>query len=257
MPDAPRTSARPRHIAVIPCRWGASRFPGKPLAPLGGRPLLWHVHQRCLEADAISETIVATDDDRVRAACDGLGIHCVMTGEHATGTDRVAECAQRLDADGFINVQGDEPFISPEAINGVSLALARSVSDVSVVNACAELHWPAVVLDHNVVKAVTATSGNALLFSRQPIPYPHGAYPTYLRQLGLYGFTPAALRIFHALGQGPLEQAEGVEMMRFIEHGYAVRTVLVVDDGMAVDTPADLRRAAALMEGARPTAPLP
>lgn len=258
MPNEPRTPSRPHHIAVIPCRWGASRFPGKPLALLGENPLLWHVHQRCLEARTIAEVVVATDDDRIRTACDDRGIRCVMTGEHATGTDRAAECAQFLNADAFINVQGDEPFINPDAIDAVSLALAESPSDMLVVNACTELHTPAAVLDHNVVKAVTATSGNALMFSRQPIPYPRGAYPTYLRQLGLYGFTPAALRTFHALGQGPLEQAEGVEMMRFIEHGYAVRTVLVEDDGMAVDTPEDLRRAATRLGGARrPTAPLP
>ncbi|MFJ1582549.1 3-deoxy-manno-octulosonate cytidylyltransferase [Streptomyces sp. NPDC088197] len=258
MPPALRQLSSPRHIAVVPCRWGASRFPGKPLALLGGYPLLWHVHQRCLEARTITEAVVATDDDRIRAACDDLGIRCLMTGEHATGTDRVAECVQHLDADAFINVQGDEPFISPDAIDAVSLALAESPSDLLVVNACAELHAPAAVLDHNVVKVVTTTSGNALMFSRQPLPYPRDAYPAYLRQLGLYGFTPEALRTFRSLPQGPLERAEGVEMLRFIEHGYEVRTVLVADEGIGVDTPEDLRRAAAQMEGARrPTAPLP
>ncbi|CAG7651290.1 3-deoxy-manno-octulosonate cytidylyltransferase [Actinacidiphila bryophytorum] len=253
-----RAPSRPRHIAVIPCRWGASRFPGKPLALLGEKPLFWHVYQRCLEASTLAEVVVATDDDRIRAACDDLGIRSVMTGEHPTGTDRVAECARHLDADAFINVQGDEPFISPAAIDAVSSALTESPSDVVAVNACTELRNPAAVLDHNVVKAVTAASGNALMPSRQPIPYPRGAYPTYLRQLGLYGFTPAALRAFRTLKQGPLEQAEGVEMMRFIEHGYAVRAVLVDDHGVAVDTPEDLRRAAARMKGARRSAaPLP
>ena len=252
-----RNSSERNHVAVIPCRWGSSRFPGKPLALLGRHPLLWHVHQRCLEAGRIAEAVVATDDNRIRATCEDLGIRCVMTGEHATGTDRVAECARHLDADAIINVQGDEPFINPDAIDAVSLSLVESPSDLLVVNACAELQSPAGVIDHNVVKAVTTASNNALLFSRQPIPYPRDAYPTYLRQLGLYGFTPEALRTFRSLPQGPLERAEGIEMLRFIEHGYQVRTVLVADDGMAVDTPEDLRRASRL-EGARRSAtPLP
>ncbi|MDI5964104.1 3-deoxy-manno-octulosonate cytidylyltransferase [Streptantibioticus silvisoli] len=253
-----RNTSGPNHVAVIPCRWGSSRFPGKPLALLDGHPLLWHVHQRCLEADRITEAVVATDDDRIRAACEDLGIRCLMTGEHATGTDRVAECARHLDADAIINVQGDEPFIDPDAIDAVSLALAESPADaLVVVNACAELRSPAAAIDHNVVKAVTATSGNALLFSRQPIPYPRDAHPTYLRQLGLYGFTPEALRTFSSLPQGPLEQAEGIEMLRFIEHGHQVRTVLVADDGMAVDTPEDLRRASRLEKERRSAALLP
>ncbi|MEU4897621.1 3-deoxy-manno-octulosonate cytidylyltransferase [Streptomyces sp. NPDC044780] len=238
------TGAKPRrHIAVIPCRWGASRFPGKPLAVLGDKPLLWHVHQRCLEARRLDGAVVATDDERIEAACRQLGIECIRTAEHLTGTDRVAEVAERLPAKAYINVQGDEPFISPTAIDDISEALEYKPPGTLAVNAYAELHDPGAVLDHNVVKVVVSAQSKALMFSRQPIPYPKGDRPKYLRQLGLYGFTGSALQHFLQLQQGPLERAEGVEMLRFVEHGHAVQMVPVLDDGVAVDTPEDLARA--------------
>lgn len=242
----PNTTPR-RHIAVIPCRWGASRFPGKPLAQLGEKPLMWHVHQRCLEAKRLDSVVVATDDGRIEEACHELGIECVRTGKHLTGTDRVAECAERLPADAYINVQGDEPFISPAAIDAVSEALEQLVPGTHAVNAYAELQDVGAVLDHNVVKVVVDTQRNALMFSRQPIPYPRGDRPRYLRQLGLYGFTGTALSLFRHLPQGPLERTEGVEMLRFIEHGHGVRMLPVIDDGLAVDTPDDLARASMLL----------
>ncbi|WP_371602280.1 3-deoxy-manno-octulosonate cytidylyltransferase [Streptomyces sp. NBC_01220] len=237
-----------RHIAVIPCRWGASRFPGKPLARLGDKPLLWHVHQRCLEAKRLDGAVVATDDERIEAACDQLGIECIRTGEHLTGTDRVAEVAERLPAEAYINVQGDEPFIAPSAIDAISEALEHLPRGTLAVNAYTELVDVGAVLDHNVVKVVVAAQGDALMFSRQPIPYPKGDRPKYLRQLGLYGFTGPALQRFRQLQQGPLERAEGVEMLRFVEHGHAVQMVPVLDDGVAVDTPEDLTRAETFLD---------
>lgn len=236
------------HIAVIPCRWGASRFPGKPLARLGDKPLLWHVHQRCLEATRLDGTVVATDDERIETACHELGIECIRTGEHLTGTDRVAEVAQHLPAEAYINVQGDEPFISPTAIDDISEALKHLPPGTLAVNAYTELTDVGAVLDHNVVKVVVTVQDQALMFSRQPIPYPKGDRPRYLRQLGLYGFTGTALQRFRQLRQGPLERAEGVEMLRFVEHGHAVRMIPVADDGVAVDTPQDLARAEFLLQ---------
>ncbi|MFJ3504339.1 3-deoxy-manno-octulosonate cytidylyltransferase [Streptomyces sp. NPDC090135] len=239
----PPNTARRHHVAVIPCRWGASRFPGKPLAQLGGQPLLWHVHQRCLEAERLDGVVVATDDERIERVCRELGIECMRTGQHLTGTDRVAECATRLLADAYINVQGDEPFISPAAIDAVSEALEHLPPGILAVNAYTELDDVGAVLDHNVVKVVADAEENALMFSRQPIPYPRGDRPRYRRQLGLYGFTGTALSLFQHLPQGPLERTEGVEMLRFVEHGHSVRMLPVIDDSLAVDTPEDLARA--------------
>ncbi|MCX5302816.1 3-deoxy-manno-octulosonate cytidylyltransferase [Streptomyces sp. NBC_00160] len=247
-----RIGAR-RHIAVIPCRWGASRFPGKPLAVLGDKPVLWHVYQRCLEAKRLDDALVATDDQRIEDACRDLGIPCMMTGEHPTGTDRVAECADHLQGDAFINVQGDEPFIDPAAIDAVSEALTGLEAGVLAVNAFAALDGApvAAVLDHNTVKVVTDHQGNALMFSRQPIPYPRSGQASYLRQLGLYAFTHQGLGTFRRLRQGPLEQAEGIEMLRLLEHGHRVRMIRVDAGGIAIDTPEDLARAHALLEPRR------
>ncbi|MEU3164045.1 3-deoxy-manno-octulosonate cytidylyltransferase [Streptosporangium sp. NPDC006930] len=238
----------PRHVAVIPCRYGSTRFPGKPLALLGDKPLMWHVYQRCQQAKRIAETFIATDDARIQESCRRLGMACLLTRDHPTGTDRVAECLRYLKADGYLNVQGDEPFVSPAAIDAVSTALALSGPSAIAVNACAPLREVASVLDHNVVKVVTRADGAALMFSRQPIPYPRDSRPAYVRQLGLYGFTPTALEAFRALPQGVLEQAEGVEMLRFLEHSMEVRVLLVEDASMSVDTPEDLRRAHLILD---------
>lgn len=255
----PSTSTVPNHLAVIPCRWGSTRFPGKPLADLGGKPLLWHVHQRCLEAKLIIGAIVATDDQRIAKACEELDIPFALTGPQATGTDRVAECARQLAADGYINVQGDEPFMDPAAIDTVSAALAQLRTGIAAVNACAPLADPVAVTDHNVVKVVQGSDSRALMFSRQPIPYPRGDHPGYLRQLGLYGMTAATLRTFATLHSGPLELAESVEMLRLLEHGHPVHLVMTEDSGIAVDTPEDLRRAERLLPSTtsrRHTAPV-
>ncbi|WP_241826834.1 cytidylyltransferase domain-containing protein [Streptomyces graminilatus] len=164
-----------------------------------------------------------------------------------TGTDRVAECAQRVQADAYINVQGDEPFIAPAAIDAASEALVHLSAETLAVNAYAKLHDAASVIDHNVVKVVVGEKGNALMFSRQPIPYPRGHRPNYLRQLGLYGFTRSGLDLFRRLEQGPVERVEGVEMLRLVEHGHGVRMLAVGDEGIAVDTPEDLERACAML----------
>jgi 3-deoxy-manno-octulosonate cytidylyltransferase (CMP-KDO synthetase) len=249
----------PNHLAVIPCRWGSTRFPGKPLAALGGKPLLWHVHQRCLEAKLIVGVVVATDDQRIAQACEQLDIPFALTGPQATGTDRVAECARQLAADGYINVQGDEPFIDPAAIDAVSAALAQLPNGIAAVNACAPLLDPIAATDHNVVKAVQGSDNRALMFSRQPIPYARGEHPGYLRQLGLYGMTAETLHAFATLHPGPLELAESVEMLRLLEHGHPVHLVITEDNGIAVDTPEDLRHAERLLPGTtsrRHTAPV-
>jgi 3-deoxy-manno-octulosonate cytidylyltransferase (CMP-KDO synthetase) len=245
----------PRVVAVIPCRYGSTRFPGKPLAQLAGRPLMWHVHQQCLKAQSVDEALVATDDERIADACRQLDIPHRMTGEHLTGTDRVAECAESLDADVIVNVQGDEPFVSPDAIDAVTaVLLAPRHQNPAAANAYVEIDHPATVVDHNVVKVALRVDGTALAYSRHPIPYPKGASPTYLRQLGLYAFTPERLRAFASLRRGPIEKAEGIEMLRFLEHSHPVAMVGVRDGSIAVDTPADLERAAALM--ATPGTPL-
>ncbi|MFJ5680872.1 cytidylyltransferase domain-containing protein [Streptomyces sp. NPDC093097] len=148
----------------------------------------------------------------------------------------------------FINVQGDEPFIDPVAIDAVSEAVAHLEAATPAVNVYTPIADTAAALDHNVVKVVISTDGNALMFSRQPIPYPRSGYPAYFRQLGLYGFTAVGMEVFRGLDQGPLERTEGVEMLRFVEHSYNVRMLPAADAGLAVDTPEDLVRAQRLQQ---------
>lgn len=242
----------PRIVAVIPCRFGASRFPGKPIADINGKPMLWHVYQRTIEAEGIDAATIATDDDRIRKVCEVLDLPVMMTREnHASGTDRVAECAGRLEADIIVNVQGDEPMIDPEAIARVARGIATCDDpNVQASNGYNEISSPSDAIDTNVVKVVTTTAGLAMAYSRLPIPYPKGGAVRHLRQLGLYAFRREGLQRFASLRPGPLERAEGVEMLRFIEQGYSVMMVQVPnDEGIPVDTPADLDRVRAMMAG--------
>ena len=237
-------------IAVIPCRYGAVRFPGKSLADIHGKPMMWHVYQQTMKVDLIDRVIVATDDSRIEEAGRALGMETMMTtGDHFTGTDRVAECAGRLDADIIVNVQGDEPMIDPEAIERVTRAMVECDDpNVQASNGFNEIASPTDAVDTNVVKVICGTNGNALAYSRMPIPYPKGSAVTYRRQLGLYAFRRTGLELFSTIAPGPLERAEGVEMLRFVEHGHAVRMVQVPnDDGLPVDTPADLDRVREMM----------
>lgn len=237
-------------VAVIPCRFGAVRFPGKSLADINGKPMLWHVHQQALKAPSLDHVMVATDDDRIRKACEVLDIDVMMTrSDHVSGTDRVAECARRLDADIIVNVQGDEPMIDPDAIERVARGIIECDDEnVQASNGFNEIASPTDAIDTNVVKAIMTKAGLAMAYSRSPIPYPKGSAVQFFRQLGLYAFRRSGLEVFSSLQPGPLEQAEGVEMLRFLEHGYGVRMVQVAnDEAIPVDTPSDLDRIRAIM----------
>ncbi len=231
-------------IGIIPCRYQSTRFPGKPLADIGDKPMMWHVYQQAQQASELEDVYIATDDFRIEATCKQLDIKVLMTGKaHQTGTDRVAECARILDAEAVVNIQGDEPFIDPESINKVARALKQADSTVFATNGYSRIEDPAAVASPNVVKVVLSVTGLALAYSRAPIPYPLRKEPVYLRQLGLYAFRRDALEAFTSRAQGPLEQVESVEMLRFVEYGNAVQMVEVTESGIAVDTPEDLRLA--------------
>jgi 3-deoxy-manno-octulosonate cytidylyltransferase (CMP-KDO synthetase) len=231
--------------AVIPCRFQSSRFEGKPLETIGGKPMMWHVYQQVSKATLIDLAYIATDSEKIGAACDELGMKWIMTSDqHLTGTDRVAECARNLDVDVIVNVQGDEPFIQPESIDAVTRALLDSpVKGLAAANGYELIHTSEEVEDPSVVKVVFSISGLALAYSRLPIPLAFRKEASYYRQLGLYAFHKDALEFFGATKQGPVEEAESVEMYRFIEHDKPVLMVQVAESGVAVDTPADLYKA--------------
>ena len=234
---------------IIPCRYKSSRFPGKPLADIAGKPMMWHVYQQARKAQALDEVYIATDDDRIEAACRALGLGVLRTrDDHATGTDRVAECASLVDADIYVNVQGDEPMIEPEGIDAVARAIVDCADPaVMASNAYVPITNPSDAVDTNVVKLVLALDNTVMAYSRLPIPFPKGGEVRYLRQLGIYAFRRRGLELFASHRPGPVEDAEGVEMLRFLEAGHKVLMVEVRDRSVAVDTEADLARVRKLM----------
>jgi 3-deoxy-manno-octulosonate cytidylyltransferase (CMP-KDO synthetase) len=228
---------------VIPARYASSRFPGKPLADLGGRPMVVRVCERAALSGAAS-LHVATDDARIADAARAHGYDALMTGaHHASGTDRIAEAASQLglaDEDIVVNVQGDEPLIAPQLIAQVALELERR-PQASVSTACHALRHAAELANPNVVKVVLDASGHALYFSRAQIPYPRSAGGAWYRHAGIYGYRVGFLKRFSGLPAAPLEITEALEQLRVLWHGYRIAVaVSEADVAPGVDTPEDL-----------------
>ena len=238
---------RGRVVAVIPARYGSTRFPGKPLVLLRGKPMVVHVVDRVLESGCCAEVIVATDDERVVAAVAGSGARAVMTGPARSGTDRVAEAVRGVDADVVLNVQGDEPALPPANVAALAGFLA---SHPEVPLATLAVPASGEDMDHpDVVKVVCDLDGMALYFSRAPIPYPRkpGAAPR-LRHVGLYGFQRRALFDFTGWAETELEAAESLEQLRALAHGMKIKVIPVGADSVSVDRPDDVPRAEAALE---------
>lgn len=238
-------------IAVIPSRYAASRFPGKPLAPLLGKPMVQHVVERCREAKCFSRVLVATDDARIADVVRGFGGEVVMTSPScASGTDRVAEVAKTLaaaPADVFINVQGDEPALHPESL----VALARAFDDATVEMATLvrplEAHER---VNPNVVKVVRDEAGFALYFSRADLPFqrdPSAAPPPRWAHVGLYGYRAATLARIASLAPTALERAESLEQLRALGHGVRIACRVTEKPTQAVDSPSDVPLAEAAL----------
>ncbi len=229
---------------LIPARHASTRFPGKPLADLAGKPMVVHVCERARESGA-DAVCVATDDKRIAEAVRAHGFDARMTrAEHPSGTDRIAEAAAALglaDAAIVVNVQGDEPLVPPALIARVAAALAAD-AEASVATACHPIHDAAEFANPNVVKVVLDAKGRALYFSRAGIPYPRdGGAPAGYRHVGLYAYRMAFLRRYAALAPAPPERAEQLEQLRVLWHGE--RIAVVIEESAippGVDTPADL-----------------
>ena len=230
-------------VVIIPARFASTRFPGKPLADLGGKPMIAQVCARAAQAGA-SAVHVATDDERIARAVREHGFSVVMTrADHASGTDRLAEAAQALrlaDGEIVVNVQGDEPLIAPALIRAVAERL-RTERRASMATACHALHDASQAASPHVVKVVLDAQGYALYFSRSRIPYPREDEATCYRHAGIYAYRAGFLREFAALASAPPEQAEALEQLRALWHGH--RIAVVISDAEippGVDTPADL-----------------
>jgi 3-deoxy-manno-octulosonate cytidylyltransferase (CMP-KDO synthetase) len=237
-----------RILGIIPARHASTRFPGKPLHPIAGRPLVLRVVERCRLARSLADVIVATDDERIAAAVRPFCRVEMTRADHPSGTDRIAEAAARLACDAVVNVQGDEPLMDPAAVDAVAAALA----DAEMTTAATPIRDAAVWANPNVVKVVTALDGRALYFSRRTIPYLRdlaaapaeaqaGAFP-FLHHLGLYGYRRETLLRLVRCPVSPLEAAEKLEQLRALEHGIAIRVVRVAHAAPGVDTPEDVAR---------------
>jgi 3-deoxy-manno-octulosonate cytidylyltransferase (CMP-KDO synthetase) len=242
-------------IAIIPARFASTRLPGKALAVIGGRPMICHVAERTRRARGLGRVIVATDDERIRAAVAPLGVDVAMTrADHPSGTDRLAEVVARLDVDVVINVQGDLPLLDPAMIEALAARMAADATLPMATLACpiaddAERRSP------HVVKVVWGSDGRALYFSRSPIPHdrdggPPGDEPLGWRHVGLYAYRREVLLRLAGIAPSPLERRERLEQLRALEHGIAVGMVAWNGAGglIEVDTPDDLERARAALE---------
>ena len=231
-------------LGIIPARYGSTRLPGKPLADIAGKPMIQWVYERAVKAEKLDCVIVATDDERILKTVESFGGRAVMTSpHHPTGTDRLAEAADLYpEMDIIINIQGDEPLLNPATIDAVaSLLLADKNAVMST--ACTRIGDPDLINSPTIVKVVLDREMNALYFSRAPIPYfrRQTDMPVY-RHIGLYGYRRDFLFTFTRLKPVPLEQTESLEQLRALYYGYRIKTAVVEEDGLSVDTPEDLFR---------------
>lgn len=234
-------------IGVIPARYKSSRFPGKPLVDICGKPMIWWVYKQCKKVEDFDEVYVATEDQRIFDKCLELGIKVVMTSDtHKTGTDRIGEVADKITADLIVNIQGDEPLLEPSTIKAAIEPFYKN-SHLQVSNLMTKVIDPVDVVNFTVPKVITNKDGIGIYLTRATAPYPKGSIDySYYKQVCVYGFKPEALRFFcdygMKYGKGKVEAVEDIEILRFIENGYKVQFVEVDSNTIAVDTPNDLER---------------
>lgn len=235
-------------VGVIPARYQSSRFPGKPLALIQGKPMIWWVYQQASKVTDFAELMVATDSDKIYEECHKLGINVAMTSDkHPTGTDRLGEIAEKSDADFFVNIQGDEPLIEPRVIQSI-IDYKKAHPEVEVINTMAALKPEQDVEELSIVKAAAAKNDDLLYLSRSPIPRSKkGDKVDYKRHLGLYGLSREALLFYAHTDRGYLESIEDVEMLRLMENGYRIKILEVVSDSIGVDNPEDIDKVEAIL----------
>jgi 3-deoxy-manno-octulosonate cytidylyltransferase (CMP-KDO synthetase) len=237
-------------LGVIPARYASTRLPGKPLADICGKTLIRRVYERAALSKALSRLIVATDDERIMGEVKKFGGACVLTSpDHPNGTCRSAEAARGEDADIIINIQGDEPLLDPVMIDETAALLGAGDAVSSTL--CEPAEDEESILDPNVVKVVMDRQGNALYFSRSPVPYLRvkGAAPVF-RHIGIYGYRRDFLFTYAGLPPTPLSEAESLEQLKILEHGYKMKVAVTNGRcGPSVDTPEDLERVRAIIAG--------
>lgn len=234
-------------IGVIPARYKSSRFPGKPLADICGKPMIWWVYQNCKKVKDFTDVYVATDDEKIYKTCSDLSVNVIMTSStHKTGTDRIGEVAEKVQADLYVNIQGDEPLLEPETI-AKAIKPFYTDNNLMISNLMTKIKDPVDVVNFTVPKVITNKDGVGVYLTRSTAPYPKGSIGySYYKQVCVYGFKPEALKFFceygKKYGKAKIEAIEDIEILRFIENGYKVQYIEVDSDTVAVDTENDLNR---------------
>lgn len=239
-------------IGVIPARYKSSRFPGKPLAEICGKPMLWWVYQQCKKVEDFHAVYVATDDERIFNVCKSLNIEVLMTSDsHQTGTDRIGEVARKIPSDLVVNIQGDEPLLESATIRA-AIQPFYADPNLQITNLMAKIKDPVDVVNFTIPKVITNREGIGIYLSRATAPYPKGSLEyNYYKQVCVYGFKPEALQFYceygMKYGKAKIEAIEDIEILRFIENGYKVQYIEVDSETIAVDTPNDLEKVRAIM----------
>ncbi|HEY0896563.1 MAG TPA: 3-deoxy-manno-octulosonate cytidylyltransferase [Sphingobacteriaceae bacterium] len=236
-------------LGVIPARFASTRFPGKPLADIGGKSMIRRVYEQARQCPSLQQVVVATDDRRIADHVTGFGGQAVLTGSgHQSGTDRCAEVARLLpEYDVYINIQGDEPFIDPGQITAVAACFGSAGTVLATL--IKKVSSPEELMNPNTPKVVINSRSEAIYFSRTPIPYFRGLEPaswlsghTYYKHIGIYGYRKDTLQQITGLPVSPLERTEALEQLRWIENGFSIRVAETAAETQAVDTPEDLER---------------
>ena len=228
-------------LGIIPARYESSRFPGKPLADIHGKSMIAYVYENAMKVSLFDKVLIATDDERIASECNRYGMSFVMTStKHETGTDRMAEVAEKYEADFYVNIQGDEPLVSSDTIESALQPIISS-NDFDVINLMTEIRDVSDLVNSTIPKVVVNERNEAIFFSRSPIPYPKSKRPKYYKQVCVYVFKRDALLRFASLARGPIEQSEDIEILRFLENRMVIKMVEVDEDTVAVDTIADLQ----------------
>lgn len=239
-------------IGVIPARYKSSRFPGKPLADICGKPMIWWVYQQCKKVDDFNGVYVATDDRKIFSICESLGIDVLMTSEaHKTGTDRIGEVAEKISADLIVNIQGDEPLLEPGTIRAAIEPFYTNPA-LQISNLMTKIKDPVDAVNPTIPKVITNKEGIGVYLTRALAPYPKGSLDfAYYKQVCVYGFRPEALKFYceygMKYGKAKVEAVEDIEILRFIENGYKVQYIAVDSETIAVDTPNDLEKVRAVV----------
>ena len=240
-------------IAIIPARYKSSRFPGKPLVDIHGKPMIWWVYQHCLMVPVFDGVYVATDDSKIQQVCNELGINVVMTSEdNQTSTDRIGEVAEKIPADLYIYVRGDEPLMEP-AVMSTAIKPFFTDEDLQISNCMTRIEDPVEVVNFTVPEVITNKDCVAVYLTRSTAPYPKGIISyDYYEQVCVYGFKPEALKFFweygKKYGKSKIEEIEDIEILRFVENGYRIQFVEVDSYSIAVDTPKDLERVRSVVD---------